>query len=591
MSLPQVNGTRRIGARYRVAGVLGHGGMATVWLAEDELLRRPVAIKEVQFPPGLHGVELERLRERTLREARTAARLTHPNAVRIYDVVEDDGRPCIVMERLDGETLADRIRREGPLPPAEVARVGLAVLDALDTAHAAGIVHRDVKPSNVVLGGDGRVTLTDFGIAVTAGDPSLTTTGLLVGSPAYIAPERARGKSPGPASDLWSLGATLFTAVAGRPPFDAGDALGTLTAVATDDAPPAPCGGRLGNLVDGLLARDPERRPRSAAVRAELTAATREAHATESLPPPRAKPTESAARTAVLEAPAAGGGSAIVRPAQGMQMTASAPAPPVTPMAPGPDPAFGRRRRRNPVPAIAGVLALIVAVGVTVGFLSTRHSTGDPSRQAGDITRAAPAAPASPAASTTPTTAHSPSASNSGPASTPVTASKPSAATAAPVAPVAPAAASPATGVPAGWVPYTSPSGWSVAHPAGWTEKNSATGAVFTDPAGGGYLQVDTTSTPGPSALGAWQQEEKTFSATHSDYQRLEMANVGYRSYDAADWQFTWREKGAALEAVNRGMVTDPHHGYALFFVSHADQWGASAPLLAGFYSSFTPAA
>src|SRR3954454_4801826 len=200
------DGQRLVAGRYRLQTPLGRGGMGVVWAAEDELLQRPVAIQEGRFPPTIDDDERALLRERTLREARTAARLDHPCAVRVFDVCEDDEQPFIVMERLSGRTLSELVKTQGPLSPARAAEVGLCLLDALVAAHAASIVHRDVKPGNVVVGDDGRVTLTDFGIASTAGDPSITSTGLLLGSPAYIAPERARGGSPEPAADLWSLG-------------------------------------------------------------------------------------------------------------------------------------------------------------------------------------------------------------------------------------------------------------------------------------------------------------------------------------------------------------------------------------------------
>src|SRR4051794_20804073 len=242
-------GERLVADRYRLRTPLGHGGMGVVWAADDELLQRPVAVKEVRFPPTVGDDERETLRERTMREARTAARLDHPCAVRVFDVCEDDEQPFIVMELLAGRTLSDVVKNDGPVSPARAAEIGLCLLDALDAAHAAGIVHRDVKPGNVVVGPDGRVTLTDFGIASTADDPSITSTGLLLGSPAYIAPERARGGSPEPAADLWSLGATLYTAVEGRPPFDKPEAVAVLAAVVTE--PHSPCrraGAALGHL-------------------------------------------------------------------------------------------------------------------------------------------------------------------------------------------------------------------------------------------------------------------------------------------------------------------------------------------------------
>ena len=230
---------RVVAGRYRLVAPLGTGGMGTVWRAQDELLHREVAVKEVVLPPGLPEEEQEQLRERTRREARAAARLASPHAVTVYDVVEEDGKPFLVMELVEAPTLSHVVREQGPLPPAQVARIGLDLLSALESAHEVGIVHRDVKPSNVLVCPDGRVVLSDFGIARSTGDASLTSTGLVLGSPAYIAPERARGEVPGPASDLWSLGATLYTAVEGRPPYDTGNALTTLTAVVSGD--PEPC--------------------------------------------------------------------------------------------------------------------------------------------------------------------------------------------------------------------------------------------------------------------------------------------------------------------------------------------------------------
>src|SRR6186997_2571942 len=176
--------TRLIGGRYRLERSIGAGGMGTVWAGRDELLRREVAIKEVRFPADLSDTEQADLRERTMREARATARLSHPNVVRTYDVVEEDDRPWIVMELLATRSLAELMRDAGPLPPHRVAEIGLGVLGALEAAHAQGVVHRDVKPSNVLITSDGRPVLTDFGIATTAGDPALTSTGVVLGSPA-----------------------------------------------------------------------------------------------------------------------------------------------------------------------------------------------------------------------------------------------------------------------------------------------------------------------------------------------------------------------------------------------------------------------
>ncbi len=252
--------SRIVAGRYRLIRELGSGGMGTVWLAADQLLDREVAIKEVSPPLDVTEPERAVLRERTLREARTAARLSHPNVVTIYDVVEDGGRPWIVMELVPARSLRDIVAEDGPLTPQRAAEVGRQVLAALGAAHSLGIMHRDVKPGNVLIDADGRAVLADFGIARTQDSPTLTTSGVLVGSPSYIAPERARGERGGPESDLWSLGATLYAAVEGRPPYDRNGALATLTAVVTEEPdPPRRC-GVLWPVISGLLIRDPARR-------------------------------------------------------------------------------------------------------------------------------------------------------------------------------------------------------------------------------------------------------------------------------------------------------------------------------------------
>ncbi|MGH3329554.1 MAG: serine/threonine-protein kinase, partial [Streptomycetales bacterium] len=253
-------GERVLAGRYRLDAQLGRGGMGIVWRGLDTTLGREVAVKEVLLPPQLPEGEVRTLRQRTLREARAAARLSHPGVVTVYDVVEEDSRPWIVMELLPSRSLAEVIREDGPLPYRRVAAIGLQVLAALRVAHAAGILHRDVKPGNVLFAPDGRAVLTDFGIASVEGDPSLTASGMLLGAPAYIAPERARGRTIGSASDLWSLGATLYAAVEGRAPHERGAALPTLTAVVNDEPDPAELAGPLEAVLDGLLRKDPAER-------------------------------------------------------------------------------------------------------------------------------------------------------------------------------------------------------------------------------------------------------------------------------------------------------------------------------------------
>ncbi|UOY03140.1 serine/threonine-protein kinase [Blastococcus sp. PRF04-17] len=264
--------TRLVAGRYALGEVLGRGGMGTVWLATDTVLERRVALKELTFSMDLSAEERTILRERTMREARAAARLDHPRVARVFDVVEEQGKPWLVMEHVPSRSLQDVVEEQGPLPPHAVARIGLDVLEALDAAHQAGIVHRDVKPANVLVDGAGRACLTDFGIATTTGDSSLTTHGALIGSPSYMAPERANGEEPRPEVDLWSLGATLYAAVEGRPPFDKGEAMATLMSVVSEHPAPMLRAGPLEPVLRGLLTKAPAARATAAQARRDLQA-------------------------------------------------------------------------------------------------------------------------------------------------------------------------------------------------------------------------------------------------------------------------------------------------------------------------------
>ncbi|MET8173046.1 serine/threonine-protein kinase [Streptomyces clavifer] len=261
---------RLLAGRYRLGEVLGRGGMGTVWRAADETLGRTVAVKELRFPSAIDEDEKRRLITRTLREAKAIARIRNNSAVTVYDVVDEDDRPWIVMELIEGKSLAEAIREDGTLTPRRAAEVGLAILDVLRSAHREGILHRDVKPSNVLISEDGRVVLTDFGIAQVEGDPSVTSTGMLVGAPSYISPERARGHKPGPPADLWSLGGLLYASVEGCPPYDKGSAIATLTAVMTEPVDPPKNAGPLEEVIYGLLVRDPDQRLDDAGARVLL---------------------------------------------------------------------------------------------------------------------------------------------------------------------------------------------------------------------------------------------------------------------------------------------------------------------------------
>ncbi|MEU3093234.1 serine/threonine-protein kinase, partial [Streptomyces sp. NPDC006967] len=292
----QDKSARLLAGRYRLGDVLGRGGMGTVWRAQDETLGRTVAVKELRFPSSIDEEEKRRLITRTLREAKAIARIRNNSAVTVFDVVQEDDRPWIVMELVEGKSLAEVIREDGLLEPGRAAEVGLAVLDVLRSAHREGILHRDVKPSNVLIAEDGRVVLTDFGIAQVEGDPSITSTGMLVGAPSYISPERARGHKPGPAADLWSLGGLLYAAVEGTPPYDKGSAIATLTAVMTEPLEEPRNAGPLRDVIYGLLTKDPAQRLDVSGARAMLNAVV-------NAPGPKAADQEPADATKVVPLP------------------------------------------------------------------------------------------------------------------------------------------------------------------------------------------------------------------------------------------------------------------------------------------------
>ncbi|WP_189265702.1 serine/threonine-protein kinase [Streptomyces fuscichromogenes] len=360
----QDNSERLLAGRYRLGGVLGRGGMGTVWRAVDETLGRTVAVKELRFPSNIDEEEKRRLITRTLREAKAIARIRNNSAVTVFDVVEEDDRPWIVMELVEGKSLAEAIREDGLLEPKRAAEVGLAILDVLRSAHREGILHRDVKPSNVLISeGDGRVVLTDFGIAQVEGDPSITSTGMLVGAPSYISPERARGHKPGPAADLWSLGGLLYAAVEGAPPYDKGSAIATLTAVMTEQLEEPKNAGPLRDVIYGLLNKDPAQRLDDEGARAMLTAIV----------------------NAPEEAPA--------------DATRVVPLPP-QPDAPQEQKSSGAKRGEEAGEKLRGAFRSVrKAAGAAAGAATAPVTTGSPSGPVGD---ARPAAGGGPGAATAP---------------------------------------------------------------------------------------------------------------------------------------------------------------------------------------------
>ncbi|MGW0767906.1 serine/threonine-protein kinase [Streptomyces sp. NPDC002676] len=396
---------RVIAGRYRLLSALGEGGMGTVWRARDEVLHREVAVKEVRAPAGLPASEVERLYARLEREAWAAARVAHRNGVTVYDVAAEAGRPWIVMELVRGLSLADQLAAEGPLSPQRAAYIGAEVLAALRAAHAAGVLHRDVKPANVLLANDGRVVLTDFGIASVEGSSALTMTGEVVGSPEFLAPERALGRTPGPESDLWSLGVLLYAAVEGGSPFRHDTPISTLRAVVEDELPPPRRAGPLAGVIAGLLRKDPA--GRLSAERAE-----RELRLVAAGGAPRADPAPYT--SSPYTAPT------VMAPPQQPYSTPPLPLRSGAPTEPPYGPDEPRRERRAGMVLIAGVLAVFLALaGLAYALLhhgngSDHAASGGSSPAAGANSSAAGGSSAS--SSTTPSSPHAGTSESSRPA-------------------------------------------------------------------------------------------------------------------------------------------------------------------------------
>jgi predicted Ser/Thr protein kinase len=595
---------RVLADRYRLGAVLGKGGMGTVWSAVDETLGRTVAVKELRFPGNVDEDEKRRLVTRTLREAKATARIRNTGAITVYDVVKEDDRPWIVMELVEGRSLSDAIREDGPLTPKRAAEVGLVLLEVLKAAHGEGILHRDVKPSNVLIGDDGRVVLSDFGIALIDGDPSVTSTGMLVGAPSYISPERARGQKPGPPADLWSLGALLFASVEGRPPYDKGSAIATLTAVMTEPVGPMAKAGPLADAINGLLVKDPGQRLDNAGARALLTAV---AHAPDRPVAPPAPPLN--APTVVFpvdpqpvptDAPAATreavADQARVRDAlRSVRKAAAKPRPAPEPGAPHSTPAPARASLTDVVPrrtlAVVTGAIVIALVGTLIGVVVASSGGGD---DEGTGSGKKPSATPSGSGRTGGGKAAG-SAGSSGDPSTPA-----SPASTAPTAPSTSATSVPPGGAdgspPVGYRVVSDAEGFSIAVPKGWKrvpdgQNHYGHGSLFAG-GDGRELLVDWTHDPGPSALGAWQHDSATVGPGMAGYQQIKVVQVDYRDYDAADWEYKRQLAGKQVHVLNRGMVTDADHGYALLITVPAAAWNSDADRLARqtFFATFKPA-
>ncbi|MFF3647909.1 serine/threonine-protein kinase [Streptomyces sp. NPDC002181] len=479
-----------LAGRYRLVEPIGSGGMGKVWRAHDELLHRTVAVKELTA--GLYVAQADRevLHARTQKEARAAARIQHPAVVVVHDVLEHDDRPWIVMEYIDGPSLADAAKAAGRIEPAEAARIGLHVLGALRAAHAVGVLHRDVKPGNVLLAKDGRVLLTDFGIAAIEGDSSITRTGEIVGSIDYLAPERVTGGTPGTSSDLWSLGATLYTAVEARSPFRRTSPISSLQAVVNDEPPALRQAGALGPVITALLRKDPGERPSAQETERMLIEAMegRQPKAAQAYVPTRAVTPEELADAAEEAAPQA--------PAQ-----APAPAPDqvrtaALPEQPGPAPAAPGGGWIKRAAAIALVAAL-VGGGAVFGVLKF---TGDDAGGGGsDKNASAPDR-------------------------------QDGAAEAAP---------------PAGYTKVVDPlAGFTLFVPDGWTRKANGDQIDYTPDDGKHFIRIASDPTPDYRDPYAHLLDLETQVAKRMDYKKVRLNQNTFRdSTRAALWEFTYTER------------------------------------------------
>jgi tRNA A-37 threonylcarbamoyl transferase component Bud32 len=591
-----------VASRYRLGETLGVGGMGRVFLARDEILDRDVAIKEIVLPEEIVEADRDAVQQRTLREARAAARVSHPNAAQVYDVIAADGATWIVMEYVKSRSLQDAITADGPLEPTRVAEIGMAVLGAIEAAHRAGVRHRDVKPANVLLGDDGRVVLTDFGIATIEGDGIITSSDLVLGSPQYMSPERVRDGTTLPASDLWSLGATLYTAVEGRPPYKRASVVETLTAVAADEPTPAERAGVLAPVLEGLLRKDPAARidvqetrrlleealtgepaarprwPWSArrAGSAPAPANTGENRAAPAAAAPR-EPTEKPAAPAAAGPPSAPAARATAPVTPRQRVPESETIPGAAPEAQPDRPATPPRRRRSLL--VAGVAAAVLAAGGTAWY--ARHDGGEPSRSAPTAgpTRSAPDSP-TPGASAIGTTPASPGAVPPGsvPAGTP--------AASAPTGTAGTAVARPA--LPAGWRDYTDPTGFRVYVPKGWTRSKKGSMVYFRD-GRGHVLGIDQTKKPEPDPVADWRgkAEYRVGAGDFPGYHEIKIVPVKYW-LKAADWEFTFN--GSSRQHVNnRGFITSKKQAYGIYWQTTDARWKADRDDLQLVFDSFRP--
>ncbi|MFF3453000.1 protein kinase [Streptomyces sp. NPDC002730] len=595
---------RLLAGRYRLGGVLGRGGMGTVWRAVDETLGRTVAVKELRFPNSIDEEEKRRLITRTLREAKAIARIRNNSAVTVYDVVDEDDRPWIVMELVEGKSLAEAVREDGTLTPRRAAEVGLAILDVLRSAHREGILHRDVKPSNVLIGADGRVVLTDFGIAQVEGDPSITSTGMLVGAPSYISPERARGHKPGPAADLWSLGGLLYASVEGCPPYDKGSAIATLTAVMTEPLDPPKNAGPLEEVIYGLLAKDPDQRLDDAGARALLIDVLHAPEAPErvaepepspeatraiALPPPppgppEAKPKDPAADRVRGALRSVRNAAAAAKPEQKPKPrpTPQAPAARPTPQAPAARPTPVRAPLTDVVPrrtlVIIAVLAALAVLSTVLYLTLGDDDKGGKGKPKGDKSASAGATNGGKGTDAgTDTGKGKDTGTGGGKDDT----GGSGAASGQPSGKPKTDDSAGGNGLPAGYAMMSNDQfHFTMAMPKGFKLTGIAgenSGGIFS--AGGGFprIQVDFNPSPKDDAAAAWNAAMPGTAGSSRGYKHLGIRAVEYNGYPTvADWKFERNQDGKRVRILNRGFRVDATHGYSIMITCVASEWGSA---------------
>ena len=432
------------------------------------------------------------------------------------------------------------------------------------------MLHRDVKPANILLGPDGRVMLTDFGIATAAGSPTLTNSGVLLGSPSYLAPERARGGRASPAADLWALGASLFTAVEGRPPFERDGALASLAAVVADELDPPAHAGPLGPLIEGLLRKDPDTRLDIAEAEQMLYRIV----------------AEDSPATTVAPADAAADGETQAVVASAARQEAESDPPPDHPVRPAPLPAGGPapsgRSRRFP----AGLAALAAVAAIAVIAAGIALVLARPSSRAAAAPRASATAPrasaTAPRASVTPT----------GTASTPASAGKAPSPTTTPTPSAATPGNSGSSVLPAGYYRFTNSTGFSIGVPQGWQITHVGHYVYITDPANSGiFLLIDQSDQPKANPLADWQQQAANRQATYPGYHLILLRSVRYTQAEkAADWEFTYNRNGVLVQVLNRNILANARHAYALYWSTPVSDWNAYYHYFQAFAATFIPA-